>query len=202
MAINDLTINDDTHTISKFSAFIGLGSNLNNPQQQISTALTHLKNLPNTLLMKWSHCYSSKALSTQDKPCDYFKGLQPDFINACAQLLSHLSPYELLTELQRIESQLGKKNTQDPLYQKWAPRIIDLDILHIEGVTLKTPELKLPHPEMFNRAFVLIPLLEIAPKLYLPNFLPDSKNTSIQAYADRLSSVDCANLKKCDKPIL
>jgi len=136
--------------------FIGLGSNLDNPFLQIKNALHRLQHLPETKILKCSSAYQSKPLGPQD---------QKDFINAVAHIETHYNPSELLERLQHIENQQGRKRD----VTRWGPRTIDLDLLLFAQQILHSPELTIPHPELENRAFVLIPLAEIAPELILPS---------------------------------
>lgn len=127
---------------------IGIGSNLNEPQAQVTRAIERLASLGRVL--KVSSLYKTKAWGFTD---------QADFINAAALISVKLSPYELLNCLQQIEQEMGRTETF-----RWGPRIIDLDILAYEELSIREPRLTLPHPEMHSRPFVLIPLCEIAPQ--------------------------------------
>lgn len=135
--------------------YIGLGSNLNNPAQQINRALEALSKLPKSQLQKTSRFYSNPPMGPQD---------QPDFINAVAALDTELEPLELLECLQKIEQQQGRERN---MVQRWGPRTLDLDILLYGNIGLKTENLTIPHPGLNYRDFVLIPLREIAPDLKL-----------------------------------
>lgn len=134
--------------------FIGLGSNLDNPVLQIKTALQHLHGSTETKILKCSSAYQSKPLGPQD---------QNDFINAVVLIETRLNPLQLLKMLQGIEDRQGRIRN----VQRWGPRSIDLDLLLFNKDTLYLPSLTLPHPELENRAFVLLPLAEIAPELIL-----------------------------------
>ncbi|WP_404415981.1 2-amino-4-hydroxy-6-hydroxymethyldihydropteridine diphosphokinase [Marinospirillum sp.] len=136
------------------NAWIGLGSNLDNPQQQLQDALIELGELPATQLVSHSRLWLSKPLGPQD---------QPDFINAAALLDTQLEPLELLDQLQRLESL-----HQRVRLQHWGPRTLDLDLLLYEQRQLDHPRLTLPHPQMHRRAFVLEPLMELDSTLELP----------------------------------
>lgn len=137
--------------------YIGLGSNQDDPENQIKNALTSLKHLPSSELMRVSSLYKTKAVGPP----------QDDYLNACAELSTKLSPSKLLTELQRIE--LEQKRTRDI---HWGPRTIDLDILLFGSKIIHTTRLVVPHPELFHRDFVLLPLFEINPDLILPCHTP------------------------------
>lgn len=132
--------------------YIGLGSNLNDPMDQIQRALIALQNLPNTKFVKASKLYETKPLGPQN---------QPNFINAVAELETNLSPEELLTELQAIEQQQGRKRTDE----RWGPRTLDLDIILYGDLVLNTPTLTIPHPGLPEREFWLVPLRELLSEL-------------------------------------
>lgn len=140
-------------------AYIGLGSNLDNPIYQIKKALQTLKTLPKTQLETQSSLYRSVPLGPQD---------QPDYINAVAILRTQLTPETLLSQLQELEKQQGRVRTT----QRWGPRTLDLDMLLYDRVQSKHPSLTLPHPALQNRAFVLYPLYECEPTLVLPKGKP------------------------------
>lgn len=154
-----------------YVAYIGLGANLGNPQKTIQAAITGLGRLPATRLTCSSSLYLSAPLDADGD----------DYVNAVAELRTQLTPTELLSALQEIELQFGR--TRD--YQN-APRTLDLDLLLYEQRTIHTDTLQLPHPRMTQRAFVILPLLEIAPEVIIPGFgtalslLPNLQNQVIQ----------------------
>lgn len=137
-------------------AFVGLGSNLQNPLQQIQSAISELARIPQTQLITSSSLYSSPPLPPITD--------QPDFINAVAQLETTLNPHELLTELIKIEQHHGRVREK-----RWGSRTLDLDVLLFGNQIINTLELIIPHPEIKQRNFVLYPLYEIAPGLQLPD---------------------------------
>ena len=132
-------------------AYVGIGANLNDPRAQVLGAFQELDRLPHTRLVRKSSLYRSAPLGHAE---------QPDFINAVAELETGLPAERLLAELQEIELRHGRERTF-----KNAPRSLDLDLLLYGEKTLRTETLVLPHPRMHERAFVLQPLLEIAPQL-------------------------------------
>lgn len=134
--------------------FVGLGSNLDAPQRQLSRALAEIARIDGVTLEATSSLYGSAPLGYRD---------QPDFVNAVARLGTTLSPYALLGELQRIEQQQGRQRTF-----RDAPRTLDLDIVLFGQLRQLDAELRLPHPRCHQRAFVLLPLLEIAPDCTIP----------------------------------
>lgn len=136
------------------SCYIGLGSNIEGPRDQVIQAISELAELPSSTLLKASSLYQSKPLGPQD---------QPDFINAVAELETSLSVQKLLSYLQEIES-----NHHRSREIHWGPRTLDLDILLYDAVEIDNADLKIPHPEIRNRNFVLIPLYEIAVELTIP----------------------------------
>jgi 2-amino-4-hydroxy-6-hydroxymethyldihydropteridine diphosphokinase len=139
-------------------AFIGLGSNLADPLAQVRRALQALAGLPRTRVMAHSSLYRSA-------PIGYLE--QPDFINAVAQLETELSPRELLDALLGLERENGR--TREFLN---APRTLDLDVLLYGSLQYHEHGLTVPHPQMHRRAFVLQPLLEIAPDCVIPGIGP------------------------------
>jgi 2-amino-4-hydroxy-6-hydroxymethyldihydropteridine diphosphokinase len=140
-------------------AFVALGSNLSGnldcPASQVIRGFQSINNLPKTKLIKQSSLY-------QSAPFGYAN--QPDFINAVAEISTQLSPKNLLDALLNIEIEAGRER---PFAN--APRVLDLDILLYDNLILNTKKLTLPHPRMHERAFVLLPLAEIAPDLVIPN---------------------------------
>jgi 2-amino-4-hydroxy-6-hydroxymethyldihydropteridine diphosphokinase len=135
-------------------AYVGLGSNLEAPQRQVTQALRELAGVPRTRLIGRSSLYRSAPLGYT---------AQPQFVNAVAALDTALSPEELLTELQAIEARHGRLRSFPD-----APRTLDLDLLlHGEEVR-DSMQLTVPHPRMHERAFVLMPLLELAPEISIP----------------------------------
>lgn len=134
-------------------AYLGLGSNLANPMSQLKLALKALAAHPAITLFACSSFYLTK-------PVGYAH--QPDYINSVAKIHTHLAPLNLLSAVLTIERQLGRKR----LFKN-APRIIDIDILYYQQVVWDDKKLVLPHPRLFERAFVLVPLAELAPDLFI-----------------------------------
>lgn len=135
--------------------FIGLGSNLDDPRDQVSRALQALAQLPDSDLCRHSALYRSDPVGPAG---------QPDYINAVAELHTRLDAERLLDQLQAIE-----QAHQRVRLQHWGPRTLDLDLLLYGDTTIDTPRLNVPHPWMRERAFVLWPLAEIAPELTFPD---------------------------------
>jgi 2-amino-4-hydroxy-6-hydroxymethyldihydropteridine diphosphokinase len=139
-------------------AYVGLGSNLENPIQQVSDALIELNEIPQTRLLKQSQLYRSDPVGPPG---------QPDYINAVALLETALEPLDLLDALQSIENAHQRRRIQH-----WGPRTLDLDLLLYADQQIDLERLQVPHPHMTEREFVLYPLAEIAPEIELPNGIP------------------------------
>lgn len=135
-------------------AYIGLGSNLGDREAMIRGALEALHALPDTDLVRASSLYDTEAVGGPE---------QPNYLNAAAQLDTELSARQLLWNLQLIERRLGRVRTE-----RWGPRVIDLDLLLYGTLVVDEEDLKIPHPELTNRSFVLVPLIELDPLLVHP----------------------------------
>ncbi|QOR40470.1 2-amino-4-hydroxy-6-hydroxymethyldihydropteridine diphosphokinase [Billgrantia diversa] len=135
--------------------YVGLGSNLDDPVAQVRRALDELGTLPLSERIATSRLYASRPVGPQD---------QPNFINAVAHLRTRLSPLALLDQLQALEQRHHRIRQRH-----WGPRTLDLDLLLYGNETLKLVRLQVPHREMTSRAFVLLPLAELAPRLQLPD---------------------------------
>jgi len=135
-------------------AWIALGSNLQDPLAQVETALSELQGLPRTRLLSHSSLYRSVPLGPAD---------QADYINAVAHLETSLDPLALLDQLQRLERAHGRERGE-----RWGPRTLDLDLLLFADRIIESERLRVPHPQMHRRAFVLLPLAEISPDIAIP----------------------------------
>lgn len=135
-------------------AYIGLGSNLADPVEQVKTAISNLQSLPDSQLVAWSSLYASPPMGPQD---------QPDYINAVAAIETTLTAHQLLDALQAIEQQQGRIRNRH-----WGERTLDLDVLLYGQNEIDDARLQIPHPGIALRAFVLYPLAEIAPDLKIP----------------------------------
>ncbi len=127
--------------------FVALGSNEGDRKAYIMKALERINALPHTRVIKRSHLFETSPVGGPAR--------QGDYLNAVAKLRTSLSPSRLLTRLQAIERSLGRRRRM-----RWGPRTIDLDILLYEQEYRQTRRLRLPHPRMFERDFVLLPLCE------------------------------------------
>jgi len=154
--------------------YIGLGSNLKGPKVQIEKALTTLSEAKDIALLSVSSFYRSKPLL--DMP-------GPNYLNVVCKIETNLDALDLLNFCQEIED-----NQHRVREIKWGSRTIDLDILLYGDQILATKELTIPHPEMINRAFVLLPLFEIEPELKLPLLGP------LKGLLERIESSDIEKL--------
>lgn len=129
-------------------AYVGLGANLGDTAAALRAALQALAELPHTQLLRASAFYRTEPIDAHG----------PDYLNAVAAIDTTLAPHELLAQLQRIEAAHGRERPY-----RHAPRTLDLDLLLYGEVCMFTPTLTLPHPRLYERAFALVPLAEVAP---------------------------------------
>jgi 2-amino-4-hydroxy-6-hydroxymethyldihydropteridine diphosphokinase len=155
--------------------YIGLGSNSGNRKENMELALQELKKLGKITAV--SSLYESP-------PWGYSE--QENFFNAVVEIETDEEPLKLLSLLKGIEAKMGRKKTF-----RWGPRVIDLDILFYNSKAMDSPKLKIPHPEVENRAFVLLPLMELNSSLLHPE-----NNSSIQEIWNKMSSQDKEKVKK------
>ena len=141
--------------MTKVTAYIGLGSNLATPQEQLKAARLAVAALKDTEELGFSSLYRSPPMGPQD---------QPDYVNAVMAVNTELSPITLLRSLQKIELDQGRVRKDE----QWGPRTLDLDILLYGSEVINIPDLIVPHYGMAVRAFVLYPLQEIAPSVLIP----------------------------------
>ncbi|NDJ20708.1 2-amino-4-hydroxy-6-hydroxymethyldihydropteridine diphosphokinase [Nostoc sp. B(2019)] len=152
------------------SAF-ALGSNMGESQATLEAAIETLAQTPGIFLEARSHWYRTKAVGPP----------QPDYLNGCAILQVEISPQKLLETLLGIEQTFGRVRQE-----RWGPRTLDLDLLLYDDLILQTPNLQIPHPRMRERAFVLVPLAEIAPDWVEP--------VSGCVIKELLKQVDCSDV--------
>ncbi len=140
--------------------YIGLGSNLQQPLDQVLAAVEKLRQLPDTKVIHFSRWYHSKPLvAAGENPADH-----PDYVNGAVYLHTHLAAHDLLDQLQTIEHAQGRVRSQH-----WGDRTLDLDILLYGNEIINTERLQVPHPQLHLRNFVLYPLADINPTLVLPS---------------------------------
>jgi 2-amino-4-hydroxy-6-hydroxymethyldihydropteridine diphosphokinase len=150
---------------------IALGSNMGDPQVILAAALETLAQTPGIILEGKSSLYQTKAIGPP----------QPDYLNGCAILRVAMLPQALLATLLTIENKFGRVRQEH-----WGPRTLDLDLLLYDDLILNEPNLQIPHPRMHKRAFVLVPLAEIAPTWIEP--------VSEQTIQNMLPEVDCSDV--------
>lgn len=156
-------------------AYIGLGSNLQSPIQQVLSARDRLADWPGIEVRASSSLYRTA-------PVDCLPG-QPDYINAVLEVATTLTPHELLHALFAVERQQGRER-----HFLNSPRTLDADLLIYGNVQMHTPELILPHPRAHQRAFVLEPLLEIAPHCHIPG-LGAARNFSFECASQEIHRI-------------
>lgn len=155
-------------------AYIALGSNLGDARGQVLGAFDALAALPVSRLLARSPLYLTPPWGVLE---------QPPFVNAVAKLETALAPHDLLDALLAIERAAGRVRDGE----RWGPRTLDLDILHVDGVVLDDERVTLPHPRIHERAFVLVPLNDLAPGLQLPGQ---------GRVADLLAALDATGLER------
>jgi 2-amino-4-hydroxy-6-hydroxymethyldihydropteridine diphosphokinase len=136
----------------KHTVYIALGTNLGDRLTNLHTAISSL--LPEINVLAESHVYETPPWGYED---------QPTFLNMVIKAETNLEPEPLLTYLKQLEVELGREQNF-----RWGPRLIDLDILFYDDLVINTPPLIIPHPRLYERAFVLVPLVDVAPELIHP----------------------------------
>jgi 2-amino-4-hydroxy-6-hydroxymethyldihydropteridine diphosphokinase len=134
------------------NAVIALGGNVGDVRATFAKAIAHISGMAQAALLARSSDYSTPPWGDEN---------QPPFVNACIEIETSLDPHALLFTLHKIEHTFGRDRAKE---QRWGPRSLDLDLIAYDDVKLDRPELTLPHPRLFERAFVLVPLAEIAPE--------------------------------------
>jgi 2-amino-4-hydroxy-6-hydroxymethyldihydropteridine diphosphokinase len=137
------------------TAFLGLGSNLGDRLSNLARAVTLLGDEPGVTLVRCSRVWETDPVGGPP---------QPDFLNAVVRAEVELTPHELLEACRRVESALGRVRDV-----RWGPRTIDVDVLLLDDRAIDEPDLVVPHPRMHERAFVLMPLLDVEPDPTLPD---------------------------------
>ena len=149
-----MILKDSSSRIVPYQVYIGVGSNLGKKKENYLEALTRIAKIPRTRIIKESSLYESEHLGDS----------REWYVNGAIEIETDLGPEELLKRCKNIERAMGRKKAR----KKWGARIIDLDILLYHDLKLEKRSLKIPHPEMHQRKFVLIPLSEIAPQVVHP----------------------------------
>lgn len=157
-------------------AYIGLGSNLDDPQSHVQRAFDDLQQLPQSRISGRSSLYITAPVGPQS---------QPDFVNAVCEIDTTLAAHGLLKHLQAIEKVHGRVREGE----RWGPRTLDLDLLLYGNDSIDTEELTVPHAQLPFRCFVLKPLHELAPALVVPGLGP---------VKDLLGAVDCSGVQKAE----
>src|SRR5690242_8615479 len=134
------------------NAIIALGGNVGDVRATFKKAVSNICGMAQAALLSRSSDYATPPWGNEN---------QPRFINACIEIETSLDPHALLFTLHKVEQKFGRDRANE---RRWGPRSLDLDLIAYDDVTLKRPELTLPHPRLFERAFVLVPLAEIAPE--------------------------------------
>ena len=136
-------------------AFLGLGGNVGDSRATLHRAVAMLNDGRNIKMLARSSDYQTPAWGVEN---------QAPFVNLCVAVETTLTPHQLLQRIHEVERELGRNRAAET---RWGPRTCDIDILSYDDVTLNDPDLILPHPRMFERGFVLMPLAEIAPDVVI-----------------------------------
>jgi 2-amino-4-hydroxy-6-hydroxymethyldihydropteridine diphosphokinase len=155
------------------TAYIALGSNLGDPAQSVHLARLAMGGIPEVKLVVASSLYKSKPIDASGA----------DYVNAVVKIETNLNAYELLAELHKLEGLAGRTSPKDRAHLHNAPRTLDLDILLYGEACIDSASLTIPHPRMRSRAFVLLPLAEIAPTLVSAADLRTVQNQTIHKLA-------------------
>jgi 2-amino-4-hydroxy-6-hydroxymethyldihydropteridine diphosphokinase len=158
------------------TVYIALGTNLGDRLANLRAAIAALP--PSVVVRQSSHVYETPPWGLTD---------QPAFLNMAVKAETRLEPAVLLANLKRIEQELGRTPTV-----RWGPRLIDMDILFYDDLVLETPEATIPHPRLHERAFVLVPLVDIAPDFVHPRLG--------RTVAEMLAECDTSGIKQYGQP--
>ena len=161
--------------VDESAAYIGIGSNLDDPERQVRAAIDALKCLPRSTFVRASRLYRTAPWGKPD---------QPAFVNAAAAVRTRLSARELLDALLAIERAHGRVRDGE----RWGPRVIDLDVLVYGDARIDESGLRIPHPHLAERAFVLLPLADLDPDLEIPGSGP------IRTLLGRVDATGCTPL--------
>jgi len=159
-------------------AYVGIGANVGDVETTIAEAMWQLDSMPQTSIRSQSRLYRTPPWGNTD---------QPPFVNAVVELQTRLTPRVLLDQLLDIEIRFGRDRSEG---EKWGPRELDLDLLIFGNEQLDEPGLHVPHPHLHERAFVLVPLAEIAPKLDI---------AGVGRVADLVAAVDTSGIEPIEE---
>lgn len=142
--------------MNRVTGFLGLGTNMGDRKKNLAQALTILNDRPDLTVLRTSSIYETEPWGLAN---------QPKFLNMVAEFATSISPDELLERVKKVEQDMGRKAGP-----RFGPRIIDIDILLLEDQVVDEPNLNVPHVSLHERAFILVPLSELAPELVHPVF--------------------------------
>jgi 2-amino-4-hydroxy-6-hydroxymethyldihydropteridine diphosphokinase len=140
--------------LNRVTGFLGFGTNLGDRKKNLTQAVNTLNNQPDLAVLRTSGIYETAPWGLTD---------QPDFLNMVAEIATSISPGELLERIKKLEQDMGREDGP-----RFGPRLIDVDILLLEDQVVDEPDLQIPHISLHQRAFVLVPLVELAPDLVHP----------------------------------
>jgi 2-amino-4-hydroxy-6-hydroxymethyldihydropteridine diphosphokinase len=161
------------------SVLIALGGNVGDVRQTFRKAIANICGMAQAALVARSSDYATPPWGEED---------QDRFVNACIEIDTSLDPHALLYTLHKIEKKFGRDRSKE---KRWGPRTLDLDLIAYDDAVLDKPELTLPHPRLFERAFVLVPLAEIAPDRVIAGRTPAAALATIStAGIERLPDFD------------
>ncbi|MEO6946278.1 MAG: 2-amino-4-hydroxy-6-hydroxymethyldihydropteridine diphosphokinase [Nitrobacter sp.] len=161
------------------SVLIALGGNIGDVRDTFRKAISNICGMAQAALVARSSDYATPPWGDED---------QDRFINACIEIDTSLDPHALLFTLHKIEKKFGRDRSKET---RWGPRTLDLDLIAYDDVVLDKPELTLPHPRLFERAFVLVPLAEIAPDRVIAGCTPAAALAGVStAGIERLPDLD------------
>ena len=169
-------------------AYLGVGTNLGNRLDMLRGALSSLRTLPTTRVITVSSVYETEAVVLPGAVA------QPPYLNAAVHIRTSLAPEHLMHACQEAERSFGRDRSDG---RRWEARTLDIDILHSPGILMVTPNLTLPHPRMHERAFVLVPLAEIAPELHIPAPI----DSSVEYLLSRLTDAHTVTRLPVDEPL-
>jgi 2-amino-4-hydroxy-6-hydroxymethyldihydropteridine diphosphokinase len=161
------------------SVLIALGGNVGDVRQTFRKAIANICGMAQAVLVARSSDYATPPWGVEN---------QDRFVNACIEIETRLDPHALLFTLHKIEKKFGRDRSEE---KRWGPRTLDLDLIAYDDAVLDKPELTLPHPRLFERAFVLVPLVEIAPDRVIAGRTPAAALAGIStAGIERLPDLD------------